>query len=71
MTATFTPHQRDILRQRVERAILWHQMTDGERDRARRLANVVLNELELSHLSAAAQRRAIDKVLVNLEERSA
>ena len=69
--SAFTQHQRDLLRYRIERAIVWSQAEGYKVTAARHTAEVIVAELELSGLSAAAQRRAVDKVIVNLEERSA
>ena len=65
--AMFTQHQRDILRRRISRAILWAQAEQYRRDAAGAIAAAVVDELELSGFSAAAQRRAVEKI-VRLEK---
>jgi hypothetical protein len=66
--STFTVHQRDLLRHRIERAIAWQRTMSTDKDSIRAVANTIVNELELSGFSAATQRRAIDKVVENLEQ---
>lgn len=63
----FTPHQRDILIRRISRALLWHNTTQYQRDEANRTARAVVEELEVSGFSAAAQRRAVENVVTQLE----
>jgi hypothetical protein len=66
--AMFTSHQRDILRHRIERAVLWRGASQADREYATRTANVVLDELETSGFSAAAQRRGVEKIVASLDE---
>ena len=63
----FTPHQRDILIRRIARAVLWSKSPTYDRDAANHTARTVVEELEVSGFSAAAQRRAIENVVTNLE----
>jgi hypothetical protein len=67
----FTEHQRDLLKHRIARAILWSNAKTYELDAANYTAAAVVRELEMSGFSAAAQRRAVEKVVISLEERSA
>jgi len=68
MSGMFTEHQSRILRHRLERAILWGQSETYKKEAAWYLAGVLLDELKLSGFSAAAQRRAIEKVAASLDD---
>lgn len=65
--SAFTPHQRDLLIRRVSRAICWSMATTTDREYAERLARSTVAELEISCFSAAAQRRAVEKVIEQLD----
>lgn len=69
--SAITSHQRELLERRISRAICWAQTETYRRDDAARLARAVVEELEVSGFSASAQRRAIDNLVVRLEEREA
>jgi hypothetical protein len=64
----FTVHQREILLRRLTRAIAWHQIPQTYRNDAIQIANAVIGELEVSGYSAAAQRRAVEKIVADIEE---
>jgi hypothetical protein len=69
--SAFTTQQRTILIRRVARAILWSQSDGWRQEAAESTARAVVQELEISGFSAGAQRRAVDKIIANLEEPAA
>ena len=64
----FTEKQRDVLRRRLERAIVWANAETFKRDSARYIATQVIDELEVSGFAAGTQRRAIEKIVASLDD---
>jgi hypothetical protein len=66
--STLTSRQREVLQHRIERAICWAQSSGTNKDQARYIARIVMDEINSAGLDGKASERAVTAIASRLEQ---